>query len=206
MPCSRMPKCSVRPYGLPGHILVWCSTGTNDGSPSIVVRLDSARSAEPPHSSGSTGASADRTLPEARLVATPFFSSAGNDGIASAQPAGRPRTASRSNSALRSGLAAAQAAKPCSHSACSALPRSATSLARLTASSSAGKFTAGSKPRIFLVAATSSSPSAEPCAAPVFCLVGAGQPMIVRSAMNDGLSVTALAASKASYRSCTFSW
>jgi hypothetical protein len=36
--------------------------------------------------------------------------------------------------------------------------------------------------------------------------VGAGQPMIVRSAMNDGLSVTALAASKASYRSCTFSW
>ena len=51
----------------------------------------------------------------------------GTTGIASAQPAGRPRADSRSNSALRSGLAAAQAAKPCSHSACSALPRSATS-------------------------------------------------------------------------------
>ncbi len=50
------------------------------------------------------------------------------------------------------------------------------------------------------------SPSAEPCAAPVFCLVGAGQPMIVRSTMNDGLSVTALAASIASYSAWTFSW
>ena len=42
-----------------------------------------------------------------------------------------------------------------------------------------------------LVAATSSAPSAEPWALPVFCLFGAGQPMIVRSAMNDGWSVTA---------------
>ena len=39
-----------------------------------------------------------------------------------------------------------------------------------------------------MVALTSASPSAEPCAAPVFCLFGAGQPMIVRSTMNDGLS------------------
>ena len=37
-----------------------------------------------------------------------------------------------------------------------------------------------------MVAATSSAPSAEPCAAPVFCLFGAGQAMIVLSAMNDG--------------------
>ena len=37
MPCSRMPKCMVRPYGLPGHIAVWWSAGMNDGSPSIVV-------------------------------------------------------------------------------------------------------------------------------------------------------------------------
>jgi hypothetical protein len=42
-----------------------------------------------------------------------------------------------------------------------------------------------------LVAATSSAPSAEPCALPVFCLFGAGQPMIVRSAMKLGRSVTA---------------
>jgi hypothetical protein len=46
-----------------------------------------------------------------------------------------------------------------------------------------------------LVAATSSLPSAEPWALPVFCLFGAGQPMIVRSAMNDGRPVSARAAS-----------
>ena len=56
-----------------------------------------------------------------------------------------------------------------------------------------------------MVALTSASPSAEPCAAPVFCLFGAGQPMIVRTAMNDGLPVTALAASIASYSAWTFS-
>ena len=74
MPCSRMPKCSVRPYGLPGHRRVWCSVGMNEGSPSIVVRLLSARSAEPPHSSGSTGASAVRTSPDALRVAMPLAS------------------------------------------------------------------------------------------------------------------------------------
>ena len=36
------------------------------------------------------------------------------------------------------------------------------------------------------MAATSSSPSAEPCAASVFCACGAGQAMIERIAMNDG--------------------
>ena len=49
-------------------------------------------------------------------------------------------------------------------------------------------------PSTFLVAATSSAPRAEPCALPVFCFVGAGQPMIVRSAMNDGRSVSLRAA------------
>ena len=75
-------------------------------------------------------------------------------------------------------------------------------------SSATSKVCSGSKPRIFLVAATSSSPSAEPWALPVFCLFGAGQPMIVRSWMNDGRSVTAWAASQASTRprcSVTFS-
>ncbi len=48
------------------------------------------------------------------------------------------------------------------------------------------------------MAATSSSPSAEPCAASVFWALGAGQAMIERIAMNDGRSVTCLAASIAS--------
>ena len=111
MPCSRMPKCSVRPYSSPGNSLVAYSGGTNDGSPFIVVLLLSARSAEPPHSSGSTGASASSTLPDAARVAMPF-GSAGELG----QRVGPARRAacgvvSRSNSAVRSGLAAAQASK-----------------------------------------------------------------------------------------------
>jgi len=47
--------------------------------------------------------------------------------------------------------------------------------------------------------------SAAPCALPVFCRVGAGQPMIVLTAMKDGLSVTALAFSIASSSAVTSS-
>ena len=79
-----------------------------------------------------------------------------------------------------------------------ALPRSATWRAWLTTSSSTGKSTSGSKCRTSLVAFTSSTPSADPCAAPVFCLFGAGQPMIVFSAIKDGASVCSLAVSMAS--------
>ena len=206
MPCSRMPKCSVRPYSSPGNSLVAYSGGTNDGSPFIVVLLLSARSAEPPHSSGSTGASASSTLPDAARVAMPF-GSAGNSGSASVQPSGRRRVASRSNSAVRSGLAAAQASKRL-------LPlgvRRAAALDHLRGRARAPRrrprrSASGSKPRISLVAATSSAPSAEPWILPVFCLFGAGQPMMVRSAMNDGRSVSALAASSAAYSASTSSW
>ncbi len=90
MACSRMPKCSVRPYSSPGKSLVACAAGTNDGSPFMVVLLLSARSAEPPHSSGSTGARASRILPEAARVATPL-ASAGKVGQR-VGPAGRQRT------------------------------------------------------------------------------------------------------------------
>ena len=72
----------------------------------MVVRLLSARSAEPPHSSGSTGARAVRMVPEALRVAMPL-ASAGNEGSASAHPSGSWRTASRSNSARRSGVGGA---------------------------------------------------------------------------------------------------
>ena len=64
-------------------------------------------------------------------------------------------------------------------------------------SSATSKVWSGSKPRIFLVAATSSAPSALPWALPVFCLVGAGQPMIVRRLMKLGRSVTLRASSSA---------
>src|SRR5688500_4657657 len=68
--CSRIPKCSTRPYGLPDQASVCFDAGTNDGEPSIVVLFDSARSAEPPHSSGMTGPIAFRTLPDAARVDT----------------------------------------------------------------------------------------------------------------------------------------
>ena len=103
---------------------------------------------------------------------------------------GQPPRGQPVDSAARSGLAAAQAANASSHSACACLPRSATWRACATASSSAGKVTSGSKPRIRLVAATSSAPSAAPCASPVFCAFGAGQAMMVRSAMRDGCVVS----------------
>ncbi len=61
-------------------------------------------------------------------------------------------------------------------------------------SSATSKVCSGSKPRIFLVAATSSSPSAEPWASPVFWALGAGHAMIVRRTMMLGWSVTRSAA------------
>ena len=74
MACSRMPKCMVRPYGLPGNIFDCRSVGRKLGSPSMVVLFDSARSAEPPHNSGSLSAKASSTLPEAARVAMPLGS------------------------------------------------------------------------------------------------------------------------------------
>jgi hypothetical protein len=60
-------------------------------------------------------------------------------------------------------------------------------------SSGTSNVRSGSKPSTFLVAATSSSPRAEPCALPVFCAFGAGQAMMVRSRMKLGLLVSAFA-------------
>ena len=55
------------------------------------------------------------------------------------------------------------------------------------------------------MAATSSAPSAEPWLLPVFCRVGAGHAMIVRSTMKLGRSVTASALRIASYSAGTSS-
>ena len=63
-----------------------------------MVLLDSARSAEPPQSSGSSAAIALMTVPDAFRVATPF-GSASNVGSASAQPSGSVRVCIRSKSA-----------------------------------------------------------------------------------------------------------
>ena len=78
--CSRMPKCSTRPYGEPVHFSVERFSGMKDGAESIVVLLEPARSAEPPHSSGKVSAIALMTCPEALRVAMAL--PAGNVGNA----------------------------------------------------------------------------------------------------------------------------
>ena len=184
------------------------SAGTNDGSPFGVVLLDPARSAEPPHSSGRTGAIAVRISPEALRVATPF-GSASYVGSASAQPSGSVRVDIRSKSALPSGFFAAQASYSSCQAACSSRPRSTSDRVWASTSSETSNVWSGSKPRTFLVAATSSSPRAEPCASPVFWALGAGQAMIVRSTIRLGLSVTLSAFSSAFQTASTssaYSW
>ena len=139
MACSRMPKCSVRPYSLPGNILVWWSLGMKDGSPFIVVRLLSARSAEPPHSSGSTGPIALSTSPEALRVAMPL-ASGGKLGSALSQPVGQLAL----SQPVEQFLAARRWPWPMprsgsSHSACAAWPRSITPRACATRSAGLGE-------------------------------------------------------------------
>ena len=72
-----------------------------------MVLLDSARSAEPPQSSGNLGTIALSTFPEAARVAMPL-GSADQLGKTSSQPGLSSFLISRSYSALRSGLASAQ--------------------------------------------------------------------------------------------------
>ena len=129
-------------------------------------------------------------------MATPF-GSASQLGSFSAQPVGRVRVVMRSSSAAASALPFVQASKRSCHAVCCFWPRATTWRACSITSGATSKVASGSRPRIFLVALTSSSPSAEPCAAPVFCLFGAGQAMIVLSWMNDGRPVSAFAAAKA---------
>ena len=199
MACSRMPKCRVRPYGWPGKRRDCRSAGRKLGSPSMVVLLDSARSAEPPHSSGSFGASAVSTLPDAARVATPL-ASASQEGSASSQPGDSSPTTSRSWRALPSGLAAAHWSYASCQSATAALPRSTRSRVWSRTSSETSKVRSGSNPSARLVACTSSAPRAEPCDLPVPRAFGAGQAMIVFSWMKLGRSVTSRAAFSAASR------
>ena len=143
--------------------------------PSGVVLLDSARSAEPPHSSGSVGAIAVRISPEALRVATPF-GSASYVGRWSAQPS-RERAgldAGRRAPCRRRFLAAQASYSSCQAACAASRPRSTSERVCASTSSETSNVWSGSKPRTFLVAATSSSPRADPWALPVFWAVGRG--------------------------------
>ncbi len=198
MPCSRMPKCSTRPaYGSVFHMAVERIFGPKDGAPSIVVLFEPARSAEPPHSSGTRGAIALMTAPEALRVATPF-GSASHVGRSASQPSGRVRVCSRSKRATSAEGLRVQRWNLSSQAACASLPRSTARRVWAITSGATSKVCSGSNPSTFLVAATSSSPRAEPWASPVFWADGAGQAMIVRRTMRLGWSVTDSALRRAS--------
>ena len=80
------------------------------------------------------------------------------------------------------------------HAACHSLPRSTSERVRVSTSSGTAKWASGSKPSTFLVAATSSSPRAEPCDFPVPWALGAGHAMTVCSTIRLGRSVASAAA------------
>ena len=114
MACSRTPKCSTSLQGLPGTSWSAGSVGRKLGSPSGVVLLDSARSAEPPHSSGNLGAIAPSTFPEAARVAMPL-GSADQLGSASSQP-GSARLDQPLVQLLAFGIGRAHLSYACCHS------------------------------------------------------------------------------------------
>ena len=168
----------------------------NDGSPAIVVLLDSARSAEPPHSSGMPSARAPSTLPEAARVAMPL-ASAGKTGRAFSKPSGSAPATRRSSSAARSALALRHAAYRLSHAWWAALPRALTlrawaSTPRSTSKALAGRSRAAPwwrRPR------RRRAPSRATCRCR--CLVGAGQAMMVCRRDEGGLGARAAGSSRA---------
>ncbi len=135
MACSRTPKCRLRaPY----------RPAATSPSPLRCVRFDSVRSAEPPISARTTGASALSTLPEAARVA--IAPSVANAGNASSQPSGSSPASAADNSAARSGCAAAYEAKRSSHAARHAAPRSTARRACASAASGTWNGSACSHP------------------------------------------------------------
>ncbi len=100
MACSRMPKCSVRPPGAPVNSWLLRSDGMKLLTPAMVVLFEPARSAEPPHSSGTGWASADSTLPDAARVAIEPGSKTGSEASRSA---GASLASTRSSNSACSG-------------------------------------------------------------------------------------------------------
>ena len=183
------------PYGWAFQSLVEMETGPKESAPSIVVLLLPRQSADPPQSSGRTGARALIAAPDALRVATPSIRVRRRERVV--QPSGRMPSCRRENSSKRSGSLVAQASISFCHCARILSPRSTTRRACASTSGSTSKLLSGSKPRARLTPATSSAPSAAPCTPPVFIFFGAGKPMTVRSRMIEGRSPTALAASAA---------
>ena len=166
--------------------------------------LEPPRSAEPPHSSGSVEAIADRVLPLAARVDR--LEPASKTGRTSSSSAGSRPARTRSSSSRACGLACPQASKRFSQAACSSAPRWP-AWARVCSSTCSGraKRSLGSRPRFCLRPATSLSPSLAPWEEALPCLVGHGQAMMVLRRISEGRLVSARAASSASCRAFTSS-
>ena len=139
--CSRMPKCSTRPYGPPGNSLDWRSSGRNDGSPSGVVLLRLGEVGRAAPQLGQHGRDrVDAPAPDALRVAMPL-ASAGNVGQRGGPAVGqRAACASGRAAPAASGLAAAHASKRSLPLGVRARgPRSTTSRACASTSSSTSK-------------------------------------------------------------------
>ena len=190
IPCSRMPKRTLRPAR---------SSAEKSVDEAMTVLFEPARSAEPPMTSGRASASCWITASDCLRVATAEPGS--NDGGSSATSLGDHQ---RSNSATRSGSDPAASSTRPSHSTRAAMPRSIAE--RKNSYTSSGTANGGSShPMPSLVAAISSAPSGEPCAFAVSTLVGAPKPMWVLHEMMVGRSASACASSMASAiagRSC----
>ena len=94
----------------------------NEAAPSIVVLFDSARSAEPPQSSGITPARALSTLPDAARVETSLPAS--KTGSARLDAVGQLAGLEPVEQGLALGVGRGPGVEPFCHSACCAAPRS----------------------------------------------------------------------------------
>ena len=158
--------------------------GRNDPPPSMVVLLLSAKSAEPPHISGSFFASALITSPDALRVATSLPAS--KLGTSESQSAGNSFAIIRERSFARSGSLFFHVSNLLFQESCAAAPRSLTKRAWDRSFSGKAKCSSGFNPSSFLVAAISSAPNADPCDFEVPFAFGAGQAMTVFNRIRVG--------------------
>ena len=196
--CGRTGRPAERTPGLDR------SAGRNDGAPSMVVLFDSARSAEPPHELRQDRGDRVDDL-AGRLAGGDALASAGNTGSASPSRPAAPAACSRSQQRGPLGVRRRQAANDSCHSACRPARRAHRPRGR-------GRAPRRTTSKDFVGVEAEQPPwsrrprrrrAPQPCALPVFCAVGAGQPMIVRSAMNEGRSVSARAAVSAAANAAT---
>src|ERR1051326_5055209 len=161
--------------------------GATDFEALTMVRFEPVRSAEPPRSSGSSGTRTSSTFCDALRVArvSPLeFRSSMRDATRSSNSVGRAAAMRRWNSAGSVGNSLEYFLKSDGHFYSALAPVSPAARPARTASGiSKGGY---GQPMAVRVAATSSPPKADPCAAPVLAFLGAPFAMTVLQQMSVG--------------------